>query len=256
MYSQAILIYWPMAEIEKKAKKEDHKLSSILLVEDDEALGLAIEFSLKNEGYEVVKASSVKEAKHQFNHRTFDLIILDIGLPDGNGYDLCLHFKKQNDTPVIFLTALDEEANVVMGLDIGGDDYITKPFRVKELMSRVKVQLRKLARIGTSSTILTSENIKIDMNLVKVYKNDESLPVTNLEYKLLLTFMMNAHKALKRDELLLHITEGDEVFFDENTLSVYIRRLRDKVEDDPRNPQFIVTQRGLGYRWSKDVSRE
>ncbi|NEZ42257.1 response regulator [Paenibacillus alvei] len=245
-----------MAEIEKKAKKEDHKLSSILLVEDDEALGLAIEFSLKNEGYEVVKASSVKEAKHQFNHRTFDLIILDIGLPDGNGYDLCLHFKKQNDTPVIFLTALDEEANVVMGLDIGGDDYITKPFRVKELMSRVKVQLRKLARIGTSSTILTSENIKIDMNLVKVYKNDESLPVTNLEYKLLLTFMMNAHKALKRDELLLHITEGDEVFFDENTLSVYIRRLRDKVEDDPRNPQFIVTQRGLGYRWSKDVSRE
>ncbi|MBG9737025.1 transcriptional regulator [Paenibacillus alvei] len=245
-----------MAEIEKKAKKEDHKLSSILLVEDDEALGLAIEFSLKNEGYEVVKASSVKEAKHQFDHRTFDLIILDIGLPDGNGYDLCLHFKKQNDTPVIFLTALDEEANVVMGLDIGGDDYITKPFRVKELMSRVKVQLRKLARIGTSSTILTSENIKIDMNLVKVYKNDESLPVTNLEYKLLLTFMMNAHKALKRDELLLHITEGDEVFFDENTLSVYIRRLRDKVEDDPRNPQFIVTQRGLGYRWSKDVSRE
>ncbi|NOJ71351.1 response regulator transcription factor [Paenibacillus alvei] len=245
-----------MAEIEKKEKKEDHKLSSILLVEDDEALGLAIEFSLKNEGYEVVKASSVKEAKHQFDHRTFDLIILDIGLPDGNGYDLCLHFKKQNDTPVIFLTALDEEANVVMGLDIGGDDYITKPFRVKELMSRVKVQLRKLARIGTSSTILTSENIKIDMNLVKVYKNDESLPVTNLEYKLLLTFMMNAHKALKRDELLLHITEGDEVFFDENTLSVYIRRLRDKVEDDPRNPQFIVTQRGLGYRWSKDVSRE
>ncbi|EPY05802.1 two-component response regulator [Paenibacillus alvei TS-15] len=231
-------------------------MSNILLVEDDEALGLAIEFSLKNEGYEVVKASSVKEAKHQFDHLTFDLIILDIGLPDGNGYDLCMHFKKQRDTSVIFLTALDEEANVVMGLDIGGDDYITKPFRVKELMSRVKVQLRKQARLGTSSTILTSENVKIDMNLVKVYKNQESLPVTNLEYKLLLTFMMNAHKALKRDELMLHITEGDEVFFDENTLSVYIRRLRDKMEDDPRNPQFIVTQRGLGYRWSKDVSRE
>lgn len=231
-------------------------MSNILLVEDDEALGLAIEFSLKNEGYEVVKASSVKEAKQQFDHRTFHLIILDIGLPDGNGYDLCLHFKKHSDTSVIFLTALDEEANVVMGLDIGGDDYITKPFRVKELMSRVKVQLRRQARLGTSSTILTSENIKIDMNLVKVFKHHESIPVTNLEYKLLLTFMMNAHKALKRDELLMNITEGDEVFFDENTLSVYIRRLRDKVEDDPRNPQFIVTQRGLGYRWSKDVSRE
>ncbi|MEQ7049684.1 response regulator transcription factor [Paenibacillaceae sp. P-4] len=231
-------------------------MSNILLVEDDEALGLAIEFSLKNEGYEVAKASSVREAKQQFDHRTFHLIILDIGLPDGNGYDLCMHFKKHSDTPVIFLTALDEEANVVMGLDIGGDDYITKPFRVKELMSRVKVQLRKQARSGSSSMILTSENIKIDMNLVKAYKNQESIPVTNLEYKLLLTFMMNAHKALKRDELLMNITEGDEVFFDENTLSVYIRRLRDKVEDDPRNPQFIVTQRGLGYRWSKDVSRE
>ncbi|MFF2154818.1 response regulator transcription factor [Paenibacillus chitinolyticus] len=231
-------------------------MSTLLLVEDDEALGLAIEFSLKNEGYEVVKASSVKEAKHQFDHHTFDLIILDIGLPDGNGYDLCLHFKERSDTSVIFLTALDEEANVVMGLDIGGDDYITKPFRVKELMSRVKVQLRKQAHSESSSMILTSENIKIDMNLVKVYKNLDSISLTNLEYKLLLMFMMNANKALKREELLLHITEGAEVFFDENTLSVYIRRLRDKVEDDPKNPQFIITQRGLGYRWSKEVSRE
>ncbi|GMX60243.1 response regulator transcription factor [Paenibacillus elgii] len=231
-------------------------MNKILLVEDDEALGLAIEFSLINEGYEVVRASSVKEAKQQFDRYTFDLSILDIGLPDGNGYDLCLHFKKQNDSSVIFLTALDEEANVVMGLDIGGDDYITKPFRVKELMSRVKVQLRKQARLDTSSAILTSENIKIDTSQVKVYKNHESIPLTNLEYKLLLTFMMNAHKALKRDEILLKITVGDDVFFDENTLSVYIKRLRDKVEDDPKNPQFIVTQRGLGYRWNKDVSRE
>ncbi|XOK64524.1 response regulator transcription factor [Paenibacillus elgii] len=231
-------------------------MNKILLVEDDEALGLAIEFSLINEGYEVVRVSSVKEAKQQFDRSTFDLSILDIGLPDGNGYDLCLHFKKQNDSSVIFLTALDEEANVVMGLDIGGDDYITKPFRVKELMSRVKVQLRKQARLDTSSAILTSENIKIDTSQVKVYKNHESIPLTNLEYKLLLTFMMNAHKALKRDEILLKITVGEDVFFDENTLSVYIKRLRDKVEDDPKNPQFIVTQRGLGYRWNKDVSRE
>ncbi|UHA73347.1 response regulator transcription factor [Paenibacillus sp. 481] len=231
-------------------------MNKILLVEDDEALGLAIEFSLKNEGYEVVRATSVKEAIHQFDTHPFNLTILDIGLPDGNGYDLCLHFKQQNDTSVIFLTALDEEANVVMGLDIGGDDYITKPFRVKELMSRVKVQLRKQARPGTSSTILTSESIKMDMNQVKVYKNQESIPITNLEYKLLLAFMTNAHKALTRDELLHKITDGDEVFFDENTLSVYIRRLRDKVEDDPKNPQFIVTIRGLGYRWSKDVSHE
>ncbi|TVX93348.1 response regulator transcription factor [Paenibacillus agilis] len=229
-------------------------MHKILLVEDDEALGLAIEFSLKNEGYEVVRATSVKEAKYQFDNHTFDLAILDIGLPDGNGYDLCLHFKQQNDTSVIFLTALDEEANIVMGLDIGGDDYITKPFRVKELMSRVKVQLRKQARLEAYSKILTSENIQLDLNLIKCYKDQESIPLTNLEYKLLLAFMTNAHKALTRDELLLKITDNDEVFFDENTLSVYIRRLRDKVEADPKKPQFIVTERGLGYRWSKDVS--
>ncbi|CUB12710.1 Transcriptional regulatory protein YycF [Bacillus cereus] len=226
----------------------------ILLVEDDEALGLAIEFSLRNEGYEVIRASSVKEAKHQFVHNTFDLVILDIGLPDGNGYDLCLYLKEKNEKSIIiFLTALDEEANVVMGLEIGGNDYITKPFRVRELMARVKVQLRQQAVLETPSQILRSENIVIDTNLIKVYKNSESIPLTNLEYKLLLTFMMNSHKALKRDELLLKISEEETVFFDENTLYVYIKRLRAKVEDDPKNPQFIVTERGYGYRWNKDV---
>lgn len=226
----------------------------ILLVEDDEALGLAIEFSLRNEGYEVIRASSVKEAKHQFVHNTFDLVILDIGLPDGNGYDLCLYLKEKNEKSIIiFLTALDEEANVVMGLEIGGNDYITKPFRVRELMARVKVQLRQQALLETPSQILRSENIVIDTNLIKFYKNSESIPLTNLEYKLLLTFMLNAHKALKRDELLLKISEEETVFFDENTLYVYIKRLRAKVEDDPKNPQFIVTERGYGYRWNKDV---
>ncbi|MBE5106502.1 response regulator transcription factor [Bacillus thuringiensis] len=226
----------------------------ILLVEDDEALGLAIEFSLRNEGYEVTRVSSVKEAKHQFVHNTFDLTILDISLPDGNGYDLCLHFKKQNEKSIIiFLSALDEEANVVMGLDIGGDDYITKPFRVRELMARVKVQLRKQASLETPSQILKSENIRIDTNLIKAYKDSENIPLTNLEYKLLLTFMLNSHKALKRDELLLKITEGDNVYFDENTLSVYIKRLRAKIEEDPQKPRFIVTERGYGYRWNKDV---
>ncbi|KMY31806.1 transcriptional regulator [Lysinibacillus xylanilyticus] len=232
-------------------------MNKILLVEDDEALGLAIEFSLKNEGYEVIRASSVKEARNQYDHTIFKLAILDINLPDGNGYDLCLHFKKQNDAiSIIFLTALDEEANVVMGLDIGGDDYMTKPFRVRELMSRVRVQLRKQTKLEEASLILTSENLKIDMNQVKVYKNQEIVPLTNLEYKLLLTFMQNAYKVLKRDEILQKITEGDEVFFDENTLSVYIMRLRDKIEDNPKSPQFIITQRGLGYRWDKDVSKQ
>lgn len=232
-------------------------MNKILLVEDDEALGLAIEFSLSNEGYEVIRATSVKEAKIQFNDNTYDLAILDINLPDGNGYDLCLHFKKQNNaTAIIFLTALDEEANVVMGLDIGADDYITKPFRVRELISRVKVQLRKQARMEEVSIILLSENLKVDMNQVKVYKNQAIVPLTTLEYKLLLTFMKNPHKILERDEILLKITEDDDVFFGENTLSVYIMRLREKIEYDPKNPQFIITKRGIGYHWDKDVNRE
>lgn len=232
-------------------------MKKILLVEDDEALGLAIEFSLSNEGYEVIRATSVKEAKIQFNDNTYDLAILDINLPDGNGYDLCLHFKKQNNaTAIIFLTALDEEANVVMGLDIGADDYITKPFRVRELISRVKVQLRKQARMEEVSMILLSENLKVDMNQVKVYKNQAIVPLTTLEYKLLLTFMKNPHKILERDEILLKITEDDDVFFGENTLSVYIMRLREKIEYDPKNPQFIITKRGIGYHWDKDVNRE
>lgn len=238
-------------------RKEKIYLNKILLVEDDEALGLAIEFSLRNEGYEVIRATSVKEAKSQFNDHTFDLAILDINLPDGNGYDLCLHFKNQNNaTAIIFLTALDEEANVVMGLDIGGDDYITKPFRVRELMSRVRVQLRKQIRVEEISMILISENIKVDMNQVKVYKNQGIVSLTSLEYKLLLTFMKNAHKILERDEILLKITEEDDVFFGENTLSVYVMRLREKIEDDPKNPQFIITKRGVGYHWDKDVYRE
>jgi len=143
-----------------------------------------------------------------------------------------------------------------MGLDIGGDGYITKPFRVRELMSRVRVQLRKQVRVEEISMILISENIKVDMNQVKVYKNQGIVSLTSLEYKLLLTFMKNAHKILERDEILLKITEEDDVFFGENTLSVYIMRLREKIEDDPKNPQFIITKRGLGYLWDKDVNRE
>lgn len=231
-------------------------MDMILLVEDDEALGPAIEFSLVSEGYEVVRAINVKEAKDCFIHQIFDLAILDINLPDGNGYQLCKEFKEIRDIPIIFLTALDDEANVVMGLEIGGDDYITKPFRVKELMSRVKVQLRRKARREMPDFILKSENIIIEAREAKVLKADTKIPLTSLEYKLLLLFMSNAHHTLTRDELLGHITEGGDVFFDENTLSVYIKRLRDKIEDDVRNPAFIVTHRRIGYRWDKEVSKE
>ncbi|PFW02641.1 DNA-binding response regulator, partial [Bacillus thuringiensis] len=159
------------------------------------------------------------------------------------------------DIPIIFLTALDEEANVVMGLEIGGDDYITKPFRVKELLSRVKVQLRKKIKTA-SNTILRSGNIQLEVEAARAFKHEKSINLTHLEYKLLLTLMLNPHKVLKRNEILKKIVDESEVFFDENTLSVYVKRLRSKIEDTPQNPNCIITQRGVGYFWNKDVSKE
>ncbi|EMN7732071.1 DNA-binding response regulator [Bacillus thuringiensis] len=230
-------------------------MDKVLFVEDDNDLGMAIEFTLKGEGLEVIRVSTVQDAKDQYENNKFDLAILDVGLPDGNGYDLCTYLKRKGDIPIIFLTALDEEANVVMGLDIGGDDYITKPFRVKELLSRVKVQLRKKIKTA-SNTILRSENIHLEVEAARAFKHEKSINLTHLEYKLLLTLMLNPHKVLQRNEILKKIVDESEVFFDENTLSVYVKRLRSKIEDNPQNPDCIITQRGVGYFWNKDVSKE
>ncbi|WP_242298521.1 response regulator transcription factor [Bacillus cereus group sp. BfR-BA-01382] len=230
-------------------------MDKVLFVEDDNDLGMAIEFTLKGEGLEVIRVSTVQDAKDQYENNKFDLAILDVGLPDGNGYDLCTYLKRKGDIPIIFLTALDEEANVVMGLDIGGDDYITKPFRVKELLSRVKVQLRKKIKTA-SNTILRSENIQLEVEAARAFKHEKSINLTHLEYKLLLKLMLNPHKVLQRNEILKKIADEGEVFFDENTLSVYVKRLRSKIEDNPQNPDCIITQRGVGYFWNKDVSKE
>lgn len=176
-------------------------MDKVLFVEDDNDLGMAIEFTLKGEGLEVIRVSTVQDAKDQYENNKFDLAILDVGLPDGNGYDLCTYLKRKGDIPIIFLTALDEEANVVMGLDIGGDDYITKPFRVKELLSRVKVQLRKKIKTA-SNTILRSENIHLEVEAARAFKHEKSINLTHLEYKLLLTLMLNPHEVLQRNEIL------------------------------------------------------
>lgn len=230
-------------------------MDKVLFVEDDNDLGMAIEFTLKGEGLEVIRVSTVQDAIDQYENNKFDLAILDVGLPDGNGYDLCTYLKKKGDIPIIFLTALDEEANVVMGLEIGGDDYITKPFRVKELLSRVKVQLRKKIKTAPN-TILRSGNIQLEVEAASACKHEKSINLTHLEYKLLLTLMLRPHQVLQRNEILKKIADESEVFFDENTLSVYVKRLRSKIEDNPQNPNYIITQRGLGYYWDKDVSKE
>jgi len=228
-------------------------MDRLLLVEDDEPLALGIEFTLKDEGYEVFRASTVKETKDLLQKEQFDLVILDISLPDGNGYELCKYIRTQSNVPIIFLTALDEEVNVVLGLDIGGDDYITKPFRVKELLSRIKALLRRNSRNMPAGNKLISDGISLDASTAVVKKNGRDIALTAQEYKLLLIFMSKPNVTMKRDEILSELFEGADAFFDENTLSVYIKRIREKIEDNPKEPEYIVTQRGLGYKWNKNV---
>lgn len=231
-------------------------MSRLLLVEDDEALALGIEFTLKDEGYEVERAATVMESKSLISEKEFDLILLDVNLPDGNGYELCKHIRKAKDVPIIFLTALDEEVNVVLGLEIGGDDYITKPFRVKELLSRIKALLRRNSKTSASLSKLISEDISLDTKTATFKKSHTEIVLTAQEYKLLLIFMDKPHTILRREDILKELLDGADAYFDENTLSVYIKRIREKIEDDAKNPEYIITQRGLGYKWGKDVVKE
>ena len=161
--------------------------------------------------------------------------------------------------PKIFLTALDEEVNIVLGLEIGGDDYITKPFRVRELLSRIKAILRRNSMVKSQEgvgRVLKSGELNLDITRAVLKKGKEEIPLTAQEYKLLLIFMSNPNTLLKREEILKELLEGAEAFFDENTLSVYIKRIREKIEDDLKAPRYIKTQRGLGYKWDVDVNKE
>lgn len=232
---------------------EVSSINRLLLVEDDESLALGIEFSLKDGGYAVSKAGAVEEAKKLFHLEGFDLILLDINLPDGNGYELCKYIRAISDVPIIFLTACDDEVNIVQGLEIGGDDYIVKPFRVRELLSRIKALIRRDSKNISIENTLKSGNILVDNTKGAVRKNNVIINLTAQEYKLLLIFMNKPNILMKRDEILRELIEGEDPFFDENTLSVYIKRIRDKVEDNPKDPQYIVNKRGLGYKWNKDV---
>lgn len=218
----------------------------IFLLEDDEAIGIGLTYSLENEGYNVTLAKSVKEAEKIIDEKEFSLYILDLTLPDGSGYDVCKRIKAKGDLPVIFLTAYDEEVNVIMGFELGADDYISKPFRVKELMLRIKSVMRRYSN-ETSDGIIKINNLKINTNEAKVYKNNEEIILTAMEYRLLLILLSNRGKVLSRTALLENIWDVAGDFVEDNTLTVYIKRLRDKIEEDPAKPEFIKTVRGLGY---------
>lgn len=218
----------------------------IFLLEDDEAIGIGLTYSLENEGYNVTLAKSVKEAEKIIDEKEFSLYILDLTLPDGSGYDVCKRIKAKGDLPVIFLTAYDDEVNVIMGFELGADDYISKPFRVKELMLRIKSVMRRYSS-ETSDGIIKINNLKINTNEAKVYKNNEEIILTAMEYRLLLILLSNRGKVLSRTALLENIWDVAGDFVEDNTLTVYIKRLRDKIEEDPAKPEFIKTVRGLGY---------
>src|SRR5690554_3491370 len=232
---------------------------NVLLVEDDSTLAMGIEYSLKNEGYNVNLANTVSLAKELIDEKDYDLIILDITLPDGSGYDICKYVRESKETPIIFLTALDEEVNVVMGLDIGADDYITKPFRIRELLSRIRAVLRRYsARSGKNSSdgILKSGDVIVILMENRVYINEDEVFLTPSEYKLLLFLMQNHNKVLSRNAILEKLWDIEGDFIDDNTLSVYIRRLREKIEEDYSNPTYIKTIRGIGYKWDKEVRED
>ena len=188
----------------------------------------------------------MKEAEKIIDEKEFSLYILDLTLPDGSGYDVCKRIKSKGDLPVIFLTAYDDEVNVIMGFELGADDYISKPFRVKELMLRIKSVMRRYSN-ETSDGIIKINNLKINTNEAKVYKNNEEIILTAMEYRLLLILLSNRGKVLSRTALLENIWDVAGDFVEDNTLTVYIKRLRDKIEEDPAKPEFIKTVRGLGY---------
>lgn len=219
----------------------------LLLVEDDQSLVDGLVYALQSEGYVLDVAGSVAEAQAALAARTYDLLLLDITLPDGSGVAVCEVVRAQGGTlPILFLTALDEEVQVIRALDSGGDDYITKPFRLGELCSRIRAQLRRRSLDGPG-TALSSGEVRIAGG--RAYRAGERLELTATEWRLLDCFLRNKGQVLTRETLLAALWDNAGSFVDDNTLSVYIRRLREKVERDPSNPEHLCTVRGLGYEW-------
>ncbi|HBF9726984.1 TPA: response regulator transcription factor [Clostridioides difficile] len=225
-------------------------MSSILLVEDDLSLIYGLEYSIQKNGFSVDVARTVEEALQIYKEKNYDLLLLDVSLPDGDGFDICKRVREASNVPIIFLTASDEEVNVVMGLDMGGDDYITKPFKLNELISRIKALLRRYNFTSENVTELKSNNITVKLLENRVFKNEIELELTTVEYKLLCLLMKNKNIVLTRKNILDKLWDGNGSFVDDNTLSVYVRRLRNKIEDNPENPKILLTVRRMGYKWN------
>ena len=220
-------------------------MERILLVEDDSAIYQPLTSFLRGEGFAVRQASGQREALALLETEEFDLVLLDVGLRDGNGFSVCSAVKQRGGTAVIFLSASGDEYSVVTGLDLGADDYIAKPFRPRELVSRIRSVLR---RTGRAQSVLDVGPLRVDTERACVSKNGQELSLSALEYRLLLYFLQHKGKLVTRENLRDAIWDSAGEYVSDNALNVYVKRLREKVETDPAEPELIVTVRGLGYK--------
>lgn len=229
-------------------------MGNILLLEDDKSLNRGISFKLKKEGYNVCTAFNIKEAKDVFENNKVDLIISDVGLPDGSGFDFCEEIRKISNVHIIMLTALDQEIDIVAGYDIGADDYITKPFSLMVLISKVNALMRRSGLREENKRIIRCRNLSFYPEEMKLMINNEEVILSKNEYKLLNCLIKNSGQIVTKGQLLEELWDKDGAFVDENTVAVNIRRLREKIEDIPSEPVFIKNIRGIGYRWNEEIS--
>lgn len=224
-------------------------MSRILLLEDDPSLINGLSFALKKQGFELDIARSIEEASSHWRNSSYDLLLLDVSLPDGSGFEICKKVRLTSKVPIIFLTASDDEISIVMGLDIGADDYITKPFKLGVLLSRINALLRRAKNFESEDAELASNGITLRLLEGQAYQNDKPLNLTTMEYRLLALFMQNPNQVLPKERILDRLWDSEGNYIDENTLAVHIRRLRMKIETDPGNPLMLLTVRRMGYKW-------
>ena len=225
-------------------------MGKLLLLEDDLSLVNGLSFAFKKQGFELEVARTLKEADGLWEADKYELLVLDVSLPDGTGFEFCKKVRQASSkVPIIFLTASDEEINIIMGLDIGGDDYITKPFKLGVHMSRVHALLRRAKDFSAEDTKLQSNGIRVLLLQGQAFKNGELLDLTAVEYKLLCLFMQNPNRVLTKEQILDRLWDREGNYIDSSTLTVYMRRLRMKIEDNPGEPQMLVTVRRMGYKW-------
>lgn len=225
-------------------------MSKILLLEDDLSLVNGLTFAFHKQGYELDVAQTIVGANTLWADGKYDLLVLDVSLPDGTGFEFCKKVRQVSKVPIIFLTASDEEMNIIMGLDIGGDDYITKPFKLGVLISRINALLRRTKDFGSVGTELQSNGINVLLLQGQAFKNGELLDLTAAEYKLLCLFMKNPNMVLTKEQILDKLWDCEGNYIDSSTLTVYMRRLRMKIEDNPSEPQMLLTVRRMGYKWN------